>query len=111
MNRLTMLAAASGVVLSANCAMANCYILRNNASHPVTFSFAYNTPMMPPFDTGVTLLTGAQYPIGGGQWCINVAGLRATITLNGGKPSWKGALIFGGAGNDIAPSGTYSVGN
>ena len=90
-------------------AEANCYVLRNDSHGNVQLSFSYNTPMMPPFDTGATLFPGAQYPLRGGQWCINVPGLRVTVTAAGGKPSWGGILVLGGAGNGIAPSGTYSV--
>jgi hypothetical protein len=108
---LALLAAALASSLLCSAAWANCYVLRNNSSTNAQFTFQYNQTMMPPFDTGVTLFPGAQYPLRGGQWCINAPGLKVTITLvaGNGKPSWSGALLFGASGNDISPSGTYSV--
>jgi hypothetical protein len=92
------------------CAQANCYVLKNNTNHVITFNFNYNTPIGPGMPLSATVAAGQQYPLGGGQWCLNTPnGFYATIGFSGnGNPSWKGALMFGN-GPLGATSGTYSV--
>lgn len=91
-------------------AQANCYVLKNNTNHSITFNFTYNTPIGEGMPLSATVAANQQYPLGGGQWCFNTAnGFYATIGFNGGgNPSWKGGLMFGN-GPLGAASGTYSV--
>jgi hypothetical protein len=102
-------------VTASGAALANCYVLRNaNAHGNLNLSFQYSAPIGEG-PVSAMVLPGQQYPLGGGQWCIN--GGSVTILFSGPGhlrgPSgqlWRGGLVFGVGGPLAAPSGTYTIG-
>jgi len=112
---LSLVSAIAGVAVWQP-ARANCYVIRNaNAHGNLNLTFQYSVPIGEGTPVSATVLPGQQYPLGGGQWCIN--GSSATILFSGpghlrapNGQMWHGALVFGVGGPMVAPSGAYAVG-
>lgn len=104
--RAALFAGLMAVVSTAN---ANCYVLVNNTNHELDFNFGYNMPVGAGTVVSAKVFSHSQYPFSG-QWCINDASIRVSITYVGmGHPSWQGPLVFGDGHTLVNPSGTYTV--
>ena len=106
----------AGIVGTSTPSLANCYVIRNtNRAGNLNLSFQWPGPVGSGTPLSAVVLPGQQYPLGGGQWCVN-AGSVTVLTSGPGHlraPNaqlWHGALVFGTGGPTSAPPGTYTVG-
>jgi len=95
----------SALVMPARARAQKCYVIQNNSSTAVGFTFTYNHPIGEGVPTGVTIPSKGKW----GPWCWDnmPEGWTATVTYQAQViPSWDGTLVVG-KGLLGYPAGTY----